>query len=627
MPRRRKRVLLALIDPLAVPVAFVVALAALYSFAPPAALLAAQLPAMIVLSCCALALSRATGTAGIRLKEFDRDGAILLAGLAAALAAASALLARLGISTMPAGFHLVFGLSFFAAASGIRLVALQVLLHIYRQSAAVTRVLIYGAGRSGMTLAAALRGHPRIVPVAFVDDNATLCQLTLAGLPVVPGARVERAAREFRADRIILAMPSLSAARLTVLSRRLERIGLEVMTLPAFAQLVGDRDILGLLEPARPLALLSRGEHCGGSPAAAAAYRGASVLVSGAGGTIGLELCRQIVGCSPRRLVLLEQGELALYSALRELEVLAEGRGIELVGVLGSVTDPVLVRRAIAGNGVQVVLHAAAYKHVPLVEGNVRAAAVNNVIGTAILAQCARDLGVARFVLVSTDKAVAPANVMGATKRVAELVVQDLASRSRKTRFSIVRFGNVLGSSGSVLPLFREQIAQGGPITLTHPDMERYFMTTREAVHLVLRAGSLARGGEVFVLDMGRPVRIADLARRLVEASGLRLRDADTPDGDIEIVVTGLRKGEKLREAEMIGPGAMTTAHPKIFTVPADGLSEIEVAALLRDIRERVAEDDEAGLCALLMRAAAARPGADAGTAGGERAAEAAGLS
>jgi FlaA1/EpsC-like NDP-sugar epimerase len=324
----------------------------------------------------------------------------------------------------------------------------------------------------------------------------------------------------------------------------------------------------------------------------AEAYTGKSVLVSGAGGSIGSELCRQVLACRPSRLVLFELSELALYTVDQDLRLLAEEAGTELVAVLGSVTDQRIVRRVLTDNAVSVVLHAAAYKHVPLVEANPLVGMANNVLGTSTLAREARELGVTRFILVSSDKAVRPTNVMGASKRLAGRVGQDLAAPSPHTAFAMVRFGNVLGSSGSVVPLFQEQIARGGPVTLTHPDVTRYFMTVQEAARLVLLAGSFAHGGEVYVLDMGQPVLIRNLARQVIEASGYTVNDETNPDGDIEIVTVGLRSGEKLHEELMIGEGLVTTPHPKILCAQEERLSEIEVASALRALRAAVASGD-----------------------------------
>jgi FlaA1/EpsC-like NDP-sugar epimerase len=328
-------------------------------------------------------------------------------------------------------------------------------------------------------------------------------------------------------------------------------------------------------------------------------YRGRNVFVSGAGGSIGAELCRQIVACRPARLVLFEVSEVALYQIDRELHDMAASSGVEVVPVLGSVTDQRLCRATLVDHGIDIIFHAAAYKHVPLVEANPLAGIVNNVLGTRALADAAVAAGVARVVLISTDKAVRPTNVMGASKRMAEMVIQDLSRRAPDTVFSMVRFGNVLGSSGSVVPLFAEQIARGGPVTLTHNEVTRYFMTVQEAVSLVLVAGSFAggerhRGGDVYVLDMGKPVRIRDLAERMIHDAGYTVRDAQNPGGDIEILVTGLRPGEKLHEELLIGEGLLTTPHPRILRAREDCASELDMANALARLRIAIGQGDAA---------------------------------
>ncbi len=602
MTRRQKRLVLLLLDLSCVVLAFTVSTMIQFSTLRPAAILANNWPLVPPLMAVALGLSLVLGTADVRLKHYDLAAAERTALFAAILAVASATLAALGALGLPAGFHVIFGLVFLSLAAGGRIALLHVLLAIYRQSAEVTRVLIYGAGRTGMALAAALRSRADILPVAFVDDNATLRGLIVAGLPVFSGPHLPRVIEQYNVRRVLLAMPSLSVHKQSLLSRRLARLGLEVQTLPSFAQLIGDEALVDKLEPAPPSALLNRkGLHteladgCDG-------YRGGAVMVTGAGGSIGLELCRQVVACRPRKLVMFELSEVALYTAGMELRVLTEGLGIELVSVLGSAGDGVLVERVLKDHAVDAVLHAAAYKHVPLVEGNARAGVVNNALATQVLVQKVRAACVRRFVLVSSDKAVRPASVMGATKRMAELIVQGQAAQPGRTIFSIVRFGNVLGSSGSVIPLFQEQIAAGGPVTLTHEAISRYFMTIQEAARLVLIAGSLARGGEVFVLDMGEPVRIRDLARRVIEASGYTVRDHANPDGDIEIVTTVLRPGEKLHEELLIGDGPRKMVHPKIISVIEPKLSELELAAALRDLREAVEADEEAVIGTALRR-------------------------
>jgi FlaA1/EpsC-like NDP-sugar epimerase len=336
--------------------------------------------------------------------------------------------------------------------------------------------------------------------------------------------------------------------------------------------------------------------------AAGASNAGKSVLISGAGGSIGTELCHQILACHPRKLVLYELSEGALYTVEAALRPLAAAVGCALVPVLGSVAEEQMVLQTLKTHAVQVVVHAAAYKHVPLMEANPIAGLSNNVFGTQVLARAAARCGVERFVLISSDKAVRPANVMGASKRLAEVVVRDLATRTSGTRFAIVRLGNVLGSSGSVVPLFEDQISKGGPVTVTHPQVRRYFMTLKEAVHLVLHAADMARGGEIFVLDMGPPVRIRDLALQMIAAAARGPKKNPSPECDIEIVFTGLRPGEKLVE-ELTLTGVWTpTTHPKIFTAQEAALSEIEVAACLESLRRVIAEADAESVRGVLAR-------------------------
>jgi len=340
-------------------------------------------------------------------------------------------------------------------------------------------------------------------------------------------------------------------------------------------------------------------------PEASDAYGGKCILITGAGGSVGSELCRQLLRYKPKTIVLFDVSEIALYTIERELAGRADAAEINFIPILGTVTEARQVRALLAEHAVDVIFHAAAYKHVPLVESNPIAGLVNNVLGTRTLAEAALEEGVKRFILISTDKAVRPTNVMGASKRMAEFVVQDMARRSNSTDFSIVRFGNVLGSSGSVVPLFREQIKRGGPVTLTHEDVTRYFMTIAEAANLVLIAGglSMSRGpheGDLFVLDMGQPIKIRDLAERMIKAAGYSVKSAANPDGDIEVVVIGLRPGEKLHEELLIKPGMLTTPHEKILRVQEHGLTSVEMSSALRELRNAVAVGNAAAARAVL---------------------------
>ena len=551
-------------------------------------------------------LSMAMGIHKIQLKSYESRAIGLSAAHAVIMGMATATLDDLANFGTPLATFINFAIVYFLMAVGLRLGLLQVLLAVYRRGKDQYRVLIYGAGRTGRQLAAALRTDDTIMPVAFVDDSRALQSTIVQGLSVYSPIGLQTLVRERRVDRVLLAMPSVPRPRLAEISARIEAMGVEVQALPSFAQLTGNRPLLQQLQPVVPGRFLGRAPLDSELKGGDETYAGRSILITGAGGTIGSELCRQLMGMLPQRLVLLEISELALYTLELELRVLAEKTGVEIVPVLGSVGDAGLLRRVMARYQVQVVLHAAAYKHVPLVESNPAAGLTNNVLGTQTVAQVAGEMGVRRFMLISSDKAVRPTNVMGASKRMAEIVVQDLASRSNAagggTIYAMVRFGNVIGSSGSVIPLFTDQIARGGPVTLTHRDVTRYFMTIPEAARLVLVAGGYANGGDVFVLDMGDPVPILDLARQMIEAAGYRVRDESTPEGDIDIVLTGLRPGEKLHEELLIGQGQITTPHPKILQARENHLSQIEVAAGLKALRAAVVDADERTLRTVIAR-------------------------
>ena len=602
MTRGQKQVVLLAVDLALVPVALVLTFMIQMGYADPLAYLWSIAPMVGLVMVLAAALSSMLGIPNTKLNAYDMSGTGKTALFAALLALAALALDRISGLGFGAGAYFFFGLLFFVLSAATRVAMLQLLLTLYRREAPRCRVLIYGAGTTGMQLAQALKTHEKIEPVAFVDDNAALQGLAIAGLPVLKPARLQDIVDDRGIDRVLLAMPSLSLPKRTQISRRLQEMGLEVQALPSFAQLIGEEALVKKLAPVLPGQLLGRAQLDRDILTDDAHFTGRAVLVSGAGGSVGSELCRQVLACKPAKLVLYELSELALYSIEMELRDLAHEVGTEIVPVLGSVTDARLARKVLGSHNIDVVLHAAAYKHVPMVEANPLAGLANNVLGTATLAREARVAGVERFILISSDKAVRPTNVMGASKRLAELVVQDMAERSHGTVFAMVRFGNVLGSSGSVIPLFQDQIARGGPLTVTHEDVTRYFMTIQEAVRLVLRAASFAKGGEVFVLDMGTPVAIRKLARNVIEASGYTVRDAAHPDGDIEIVITGLRPGEKLHEELLIGEGFLTTAHEKIFTAREASLSEIEVASVLRALREAVATADDTAARAVIAR-------------------------
>jgi len=548
-------------------------------------------------------ISTYLGVPNIRLKSYDTSGIGKIALMSTLIAIVSVILHEVADTPLSGGSYVMFGIVYFISSAVSRFVLLELLLAMYRRAAPRRRVLIYGAGTTGTQLARALAAHDSIEAVAFVDDNTGLQGMSIGGLPVLRPTDIAAIVAEKQVDRVLLAMPSLSHPKQLQIARRLEKNGLDVQALPSFAQLIGEEQtLLEKLVPISAAQLLGRKAHDRTLDFGCSHIVGNTVLVSGGGGSIGSELCRQVLGCKPAKLVVFDISEYALYEVERMLRPLAVDAGAELVCVLGSVTEARLVRRVLQEHRVDLVLHAAAYKHVPLVEQNPLVGLANNVLGTWTLAREAREAGVKRFILISSDKAVRPTNVMGASKRMAEFVIQDLADRSPGTVFSMVRFGNVLGSSGSVVPLFQEQIARGGPVTVTHRDVTRFFMTTEEAVSLVLMAGSFARGGEVFVLDMGRSRRIWDMARQVIEDAGYTVRDDMNPDGDIEIEDIGLRPGEKLHEELLIGEGHATTAHEKIFAAHEAKLSEIEVASAIRALREALAAGNDKAALAVAER-------------------------
>jgi FlaA1/EpsC-like NDP-sugar epimerase len=426
------------------------------------------------------------------------------------------------------------------------------------------RTAIYGAGDAGVQLAQTMQFSPEYKAVCFLDDGRELQHKIVAGLKVYPPALLQKAIFRHDVVQIVLAIPSATTAQKRDLIARVEHAGLPVKILPGLVDLVNGRVTVSDLREIDVADLLGRDPVPPEPSLFTRNISGKIVLVTGAGGSIGSELCRQIVSQRPKRLILLDHSEYALYVVDHELRQTEPGVG--LVTCLGSVLDETLLVRTFRAHGVQTVYHAAAYKHVPIVEENVQQGVRNNVFGTLAVARAAHGAKVETCVLISTDKAVRPANVMGASKRVAELIFQAAALRGGgRTVFSMVRFGNVLGSSGSVVPLFKKQIKAGGPITITHPDIIRYFMLIPEAAQLVIQAGAMAKGGEVFVLDMGEPVRIADLARSMIHLSGLTEKTETAIAGDIEIKFVGLRPGEKLFEELMIGDDVVPSGHPRVM--------------------------------------------------------------
>lgn len=482
---------------------------------------------------------------------------------------------------VPRSVPVIYGALAFIFVSGTRLGVRMIVNHPrQRQKEAVA---IVGAGETGMQLASALEQGTEYRPVMFVTFKRANHKAMINGLPVVSIEHIAKHALKHGVRRILLALDADSKVNRKDLLKRLEPLSIPVQTVPSMSELVAGQARINDIRDLEIEDLLGRDPVRPDTALVADSLYQKAVMVTGAGGSIGSELCRQIIRHKPRLLVLFEQSEFSLYAIERELQSInrIEGLNVELHPLLGSVTHRRRCEVIMRAFGIQTVYHAAAYKHVPLVEHNVIEGVQNNVFGTWHAAEAAIATGVERFVLISTDKAVRPTNVMGASKRLAELVLQGLAQRQNGTVFSMVRFGNVLGSSGSVVPLFRDQIRDGGPVTVTHPDIIRYFMTIPEASQLVLQAGSMGLGGEVFVLDMGEPVKIADLARKMIHLMGLDEKTEDNPDGDIEVVFSGLRPGEKLFEELLIGDDPQGTANPRIMMAREVSMSWAEVEETL----------------------------------------------
>jgi len=465
-------------------------------------------------------------------------------------------------------------------------------------------VAIYGAGIAGRQLAKSLSQSNEYKIVAFIDDDPKLFQSEIDGIKVYSLASLERLIDELGISRVLLAMPSTSHARRSAILTRLEPLPVKVKTIASMAEIVSGKVQIEQLKDIEIEDLLGRDSVAVDEKLIRYSIKGKVVMVTGAGGSIGSELCRKIVTHKPKTVVLYELSEFSLYSIEKELLDLVRKQAIKvnIITLLGSVQHKQRILRIFQKYRVQTVYHAAAYKHVPIVEHNMIEGIRNNIFGTWYAAEAAVEANVERFVLISTDKAVRPTNVMGASKRFAELVLQALTSRRTNTIFSMVRFGNVLGSSGSVVPLFREQIKAGGPVTVTHKDIIRYFMTIPEAAGLVIQAGAMGKGGDVFVLDMGEQVKIAELAERMIHLLGLTVKNEKNLHGDVEINYSGLRPGEKLYEELLIGKNVAGTTHPKIMTADEEFLSWKDMQKALILMNELCEEMDCDGIVQLLLK-------------------------
>jgi FlaA1/EpsC-like NDP-sugar epimerase len=515
----------------------------------------------------------------------------------------SALITAYGFVLVPRTVGLIQPVLLFLAITASRVLASALLSRPYRlarASVSKTRALIYGAGSAGRQLAAAMAESQEMTIVGFLDDDRSLHHSRVRGLRVYNPSNLASQIEALNISDVLLAIPSATRSRRTQIIADLKNLEVGVRTLPGLMDLAHGTVHANDLKEVTINDLLQRDPVPYDSAALIEHIAGNVILVTGAGGSIGSELCRQIIAMQPRILLLVDRNEYALYAIHHELDSIA---GDRLIPLLASVTDTARMESILSAWRPHMIFHAAAYKHVPLVEHNPLEGLRNNVLGTAVMAELAVRYGVRDFVLISTDKAVRPTNIMGASKRLAELVLQGLADTvpAQTICFSMVRFGNVLGSSGSVVPLFTRQIRKGGPITITHPDITRYFMTIPEAVHLVLQAGAMAEGGEVFVLDMGEPVRIYDLARNMIHLSGLTLRDAQRPDGDIEIKIVGMRPGEKLYEELLIGGNPLPTQHARIMKATEHRLPWPELRMELNRLTAMIAAGDVAGARTLVQ--------------------------
>lgn len=536
--------------------------------------------------------------------------AVVIAVLAWAL-----LVLMAGIKGHPRSVVVIYGLIALGLIRLSRQWAGALLLRLAPQHKPVSfderkNVIIYGAGTMGVQLLRALNETGQFNMVAFIDNNPSLAGQMVHGVKVLRPGKIGRMITKENVKEVLLAMPSALRSERRAAIKALEPFPVVVKTLPALEEIASGRVEVSDLRPIDVEDLLGRDPVAPELELLTGHVKDKVVMITGAGGSIGSELTRQLLELGPKALVLFELSEVALYEIDMEIEELKWRRSkqrdappladTKIIPVLGSVLDRKLVARIISTLGVEVIYHAAAYKHVPLVEVNPFAGLQNNTFGTLTLAEVAKEAGVKRFVLVSSDKAVRPTNVMGASKRLAELILQALAAPRGATVFTMVRFGNVLDSSGSVVKRFRNQIQAGGPLTVTHPEIIRYFMSIPEAAQLVIQAGAMASGGEVFVLDMGTPVKIDDLARTMIRLSGLEVRDANNPEGDIDIEYIGLRRGEKLYEELLIGENTTGTSHPRIFKNSEPVLAYAELVAALERLDDAIQRQDEAVLQEML---------------------------
>lgn len=515
----------------------------------------------------------------------DRIIYTVMSGVTLSTLFLSAVLMMFRVGPFPRSAVLIYWVIAVAYITSSRFIARGLIRSFERGADRRESVAIFGAGRAGLQTALALLSGPEFRPVAFFDDDKNLQGTSVAGIRVYDPKQASEIMAQKECRQLLLAIPSASRSRRRQIIHQFEGKGIQLKTLPGMGDLVHGTVRIEDIRPVGVEDLLGRDPVSPEEDLLGPCLTGKRIMVTGSGGSIGSELCRQIVKLAPESLVLFEISEFNLYSIHQEL--LSYGTGVRIVPILGDCRNQDRLAALMKEHKIQTVYHAAAYKHVPLVEANITEGVENNVFGTLATARAALAAGVEKFVLISTDKAVRPTNAMGATKRLAELVLQGLSEdpSTQGTQFSMVRFGNVLGSSGSVVPLFRDQIRRGGPVTVTHPEVTRYFMTIPEAAQLVLQAGTMTSGGDVFVLDMGESIRIVELAKKMIQLSGLTVKCAENPEGDIEIAFVGLRPGEKLYEELLIGDHVEKTKHPRIMRAVERSIPWPDLERGLEDLR------------------------------------------
>lgn len=512
------------------------------------------------------------------------------------------LLSTFAISEITKSQIIFYGMTTLICLSGTRL-TFRLLVHEYKGNSK-EKVIIYGAGSAARQLVSAISNGEEYLPIALIDDNPDLHYTKVSGITVYPRSQINILINEYHIRKVLLAIASTTPQEKKSLLDFLERFPVKVKTIPGMADVVEGKASINEIQDISIHDLLGREPVEPNKQLMQSNITGKNVLVTGAGGSIGSELCRQIIQCNPKRVVLFDVSEFSLYTIDQELcrTIKTQNLDIELCSLLGSVQHKNRMKSIMSAFKIHTVYHAAAYKHVPIVEENVIEGVRNNVFGTFYCAEAALETNVERFVLVSTDKAVRPTNIMGTTKRLAELTLQSLAQKKSNTIFCMVRFGNVLGSSGSVVPLFREQIKAGGPVTVTHKDITRYFMTIPEASQLVLQAGAMGIGGDVFVLDMGEPVKIYDLAKQMIKLSGFTVKTPESSEGQIEINFSGLRPGEKLYEELLIGDDVEGSMHPRIMTASEISLTPEQMDKVLHELDIMCHQFDVKGIRELMLK-------------------------